>query len=144
MGWKTIAIFAPIFFVSYQALAKLWPKQLSVFLLNSIASIVGAIVMFVIFLATEKSTAQITQMDGKQWLIAAGIGTFIAFGNFAIIKAFTLGATQSGFTALFNPSYIVIGLVFGLLFWQERITWPQIVGTLLAIGGILLIAFFKK
>lgn len=144
MGWKTIAVFAPLFFVSYQALAKLWPKHLSVFLLNAIASIVGAVVMFTIFLATEKGTEQISQMGGRQWLIAAGIGTLIAFGNFAIVKAFTLGATQSGFTALFNPSYIVIGLIFGMLLWQERIAWPQIVGTLLAISGILLIAFFKK
>jgi len=76
------------------------------------------------------------------WL-TLGIGTFIALGNLAILKAFASGAPQSGFTVLYNPAYIIFGLALGFFVWHEKLNAPQLGGALLAVIGIILIGYFK-
>jgi drug/metabolite transporter (DMT)-like permease len=59
-------------------------------------------------------------------------------------KAYSLGAPQSSFTAIFNPLYIVYGVLFGLIIWHEKLNIYQVAGMGLSILGILLMVYFKK
>ncbi|MDO8513919.1 MAG: DMT family transporter [bacterium] len=142
MTWQIIAIGAPLLFVTYQSISKLLPSDVSPFLINAYASAVGVIVMVALYLltSTEKSFA----LASKSLWLAMGIGLLVSVGNAAIIRAYGLGAPQSGFTSVFYPLLIVYAIFFGLLFWQERLNWYQILGTILALTGIVLIVYFKR
>ena len=142
MDWKIIAIFAPTFFVAYQALSKLLPKDISVFLVNAYASLIGAVVMIILhFLFSAQKGFAITS---KSLSIALGIGLLISGGNFMIIKAYSLGAPQTLFTAIFYPALIIYATLVGLLIWHEKLYFLQGIGVVLSIVGILMIFYFKK
>jgi len=120
----------------------LLPETVSPFLINTYASLVGAVVMFALYLltASEKSLA----LNGKTFSLAIGIGILISLGNAAIIRAYGLGAPQSGFTSIFYPLLIVYALLIGLLFWHERLNIYQILGVILSIIGVVLVVYFKR
>lgn len=142
MNWQLIAIIAPIFFVVYQSLSKLFPKDISVFLINAYVSGMGMLVMLLLYFLTSDTKS--LSLSPKYLPLALGIGALIAIGNAAIIKAFGLGAPQSEFSSLFYPLLIIYGVVFGFLFWQEKLTWIQGVGIALTLAGLLLITQFKR
>ena len=142
MTWQIIAIGAPLLFVAYQSISKLLPSDVSPFLINAYASAVGTIVMVLLYLMTpgEKSLA----LASKSLWLAISIGVLVSVGNAAIIRAYGLGAPQSGFTSVFYPLLIVYAIFFGLLFWNERLNWYQVLGVALSIIGVLLIVYFKR
>ena len=142
MTWQMIAIGAPLLFVAYQSLSKFFPSDISPFLVNAYASAIGAIVMVALYLitATEKSFA----ISTKSLSLAVAIGVLVSVGNAAIIKAYGLGAPQAAFTGTFYPLLIVYGLLFGLLFWHEKLNWYQMLGIALATLGMFLIIYFKR
>lgn len=142
MNWLLLAISAPIFFVSYQALSRLLPKDLSIFLVNAYASFIGMIFMLIMHFSLSQNKS--ISIGSRELAISVGIGILISIGNFFIIKAFSLGAPQTLFTAVFNPLYIVYGVLVGLFIWHEKLNIYQIGGILMAISGIVIMAYFKK
>lgn len=142
MTWQMIAISAPLLFVTYQSLSKLFPKDISPFLVNFYASAIGAVVMLILFLLTSESKS--LALNSKYLPIALGIGILISIGNAAIIRAYGLGAPQSSFTSIFYPLLIVYAVIFGLLFWQEKVNLYQGIGMALSLAGLFLITQFKS
>jgi drug/metabolite transporter (DMT)-like permease len=142
LDWKILAITAPIFFVGYQALSKLLPKTISVFLVNAYASLIG--LLFMLALHFLLSPSKTIALNTKTLPIAAGMGILIALGNFGIIKAYNLGAPQSLFTIIFYVALIIYGVLFGIMIWHERLSFPQVIGALLSIAGLLLIVYYRK
>ena len=142
MTWQILAILGPIFFVGYQSLSKLLPKDISVFLVTAYASLMGAVVMFIIYFFTSpiKSIA----LSLKHLPIVLGIGTLIILGNAAVIKAYSLGAPQSTFTSIFYPLLLVYSLIFGILFFGEKLGLYQVLGLILLFAGLILITQFKS
>lgn len=142
MDWKMLAITIPILFVTYQSLSKFFPKTLSIFLVNAYASFVGLIIMLILHLLFSSNKS--LMLNTKYIPLAIGIGILISFGNFGIIKAYNLGAPQAFFTPIFYIALIIYGTIFGLLFWHEQLNIPQIIGTVLAIIGVIIVFYFKK
>ncbi len=142
MTWQIIAVFAPLLFVVYQALSKFFPKDLSPFLINFYVSLMGAAVMLMFYFFTSESKS--LALSPKHLPLALGIGALIAIGNAAIIRAYGLGAPQSGFTSLFYPLLIIYGVALGLLFWREKLSLMQGLGVALSLGGLFLLTYFKK
>ena len=142
ISWQIIAIVTPLFFVVYQSLSKLLPKNTSVFLINAYVSLMGALVMFVIYFFTSGTKS--ISFNPKHLPVVLGIGTLIALGNAGIIKAYGLGAPQSMFTSIFYPLLIIYGIIFGLIFWGEKLGWYQIGGLVLVLIGLVLISQFKS
>ena len=142
MDWKLIAAIAPITFVIYQSISKLLPKSVSIFLVNAYAFLIGALFMLVLhlFLSPDKSITT----TSRTFFIAIGIGVLVSLGNYGIIKAYSLGAPQSVFTLVFYVALIIYGVLFGILFWHERLSFTQLFGALLSIAGILIIVYYKK
>jgi drug/metabolite transporter (DMT)-like permease len=141
MDWKPLALSVPIFFVTYQALSKTLPKDISIFLVNAYASVVGVLVMLALHFLTSSSKPG---PHGKYIWTAIGIGALISLGNFGIIKAFSLGAPQSSFSVIFYTALIVYSVLVGLLVWHESLKPIQIFGMALALVGIFLTAYFRK
>ncbi len=142
MTWQMIAIGAPLLFVTYQSISKLLPSDVSPFLVNAYASAIGVIVMLVLYLIT--SPTKVLALSSRSLWLAVTIGVLISVGNAAIIRAYGLGAPQSSFTSIFYPLLIVYALGFGLLFWNERLNWYQMLGVALSIIGVLLVVYFKR
>lgn len=139
--WKILAVTVPLFFVVYQTLSKLLPKDVSIFLINAYASLVGFLIMLILHLLTSSDKSLILGM--KYLPIAVGIGALIGIGNYGIIKAYTLGAPQSLFTILFYVALIIYGVLFGFIIWHEKLNIFQIIGMLMALGGIFIVVYFK-
>ena len=141
-SWKLIAVLTPVAFVIYQSLSKLLPKNTSVFLVTAYASLLGAFLMFSIHLLTSSNKS--LGLTGKSLGIAFLIGLFIVTGNFLIVKAYSLGAPQSTFTAMFYPVLIILGVLSGILFWHEKLNAIQLLGMVLSVAGVVLISYFRK
>jgi len=71
------------------------------------------------------------------WLLMA-IGLYVLQAYFFII-AFIAGSKLSIMGTLLTALYALIVLAVGVLFYQESLTPSQMLGILLAIGGVLLI-----
>lgn len=139
--WQLLAIFTPLLFVTYQTISKFLPKDAPIFLVNAIASFIGAIIMFGLHLALSNKT-QILGSRNIPLIIA--IGVLISVGNFLIIKAYSLGAPQSAFTSLFYPLTIVYGVLYGYVLWHEKFNGVQLTGLLLITVGLVLVSYFRK
>lgn len=142
LDWKVLALATPLLFVTYQTLSKTLPKDISVFLVNAYASLVGFLIMLILHLATSEDKSLL--LGTKYLPVAIAIGVLIGLGNFGIIKAYTLGAPQSQFTTLFYITLIIYGALFGFLVWHEKLTTLQILGMALSFIGVVLVVYFKK
>lgn len=142
LDWKIITVITPLFFVIYQTLSKLLPKDTSTFLVNAYASFIGMLFMLILHLFFSSNKSMMLNM--KALPLAIGIGLFISLGNFGIIKAYSLGAPQSLFTPIFYIALIIYGVLFGLFIWHERLNPLQILGIIIGISGLLMTVYFKK
>ena len=142
LDWRILAFFTPFFFVTYQSLSKLLPKDTSTFLVNAYASLVGLIVMLGLhFLLSPNKSLSVAPRSA---FLAVCIGVLISLGNFGIIKAYSLGAPQSQFTPIFYIMLIIYGVLFGLLIWKENLNLLQGLGIALSVVGLLIAFYFKK
>ncbi len=142
MDWKIFAIIAPFLLVCYQTLAKLVPKDTPSLLVNAYMLLVGAITMFLLYLTNSPS--RILTLPMKTLWIVVGIGLCVSLANYSIIKAYSLGAPQSAFSSIFNPLYIIFGILFGIIIWHEKLNAQQVVGIGLSLVGMLLIIYHRK
>jgi drug/metabolite transporter (DMT)-like permease len=141
MDWKPLAFTVPLLFVIFQALSKTLPKTVSSFLVNAYASVAALVVMLLLYYATsQKGSAP----HGKSLWTALAIGVLIGLGNFGIIKAYSLGAPQAVFTAMFYVTLIIYGVLFGILVWHEHLRAIQLLGIALAAIGVFLTAYFRS
>ena len=140
--WKIFAVLTPLFFAIFQSLSKLLPKSISPLLVGAYASFVGFVVLLILHLLLSENKSII--LGSKSLIIVIVIGTLIALGNFSIFKAYNLGAPQSIFTLIAYVLLIAFGILFGILFWRERLTLSQIFGILLSIAGILIVIYSKS
>ena len=84
------------------------------------------------------------RLSPKAFYLAIGIGLLISIGNFVIIKAFSLGAPQSQFSAIMYPALISYSLIIGLIAFHEKLHIAQLFGIILAGTGMFLIVYFRK
>lgn len=141
MDWKILAIFTPILFVIYQSLSKFIPKNAPIFLISAVTSFVGALTMLILH---KLSPGQTSSIDMKLLPIVILIGILVSVGNFLIVKAYSIGAPQSGFSSIFYPTLIIYAVVFGLIFWHEKLNFIQFLGAVLSITGTLILVYFRK
>jgi drug/metabolite transporter (DMT)-like permease len=73
------------------------------------------------------------------WLLIA-IGLYLLQVYFFVV-AFIAGSKLSIMGTLLTALYAVIVLFAGILFYEESLTHSQMVGILLAIGGVVLISW---
>lgn len=142
MDWRLLALFTPLLFVTFQAISKTLPKDVSIFLVNAYASLIGVGIMLALhFLFSEKKSLI---LEPKYLTTAVIIGALISLGNFGIIKAYSLGAPQSLFTIMFYVALILYGIIVGLIIWHEHLNLIQTGGIILSIIGIFLVVFFRQ
>lgn len=143
MTWLPLAFIAPLLFAIYQALSKLLPKGTSVYLVNAYASLIGLLLMVALYFVTSHGVKSV-RLSTKASYLAIGIGLLISLGNFGIIKAFSLGAPQSQFSAIMYPTLITYALLIGLLVFHEKLHLIQLLGVIIAAIGLFLIVYFRK
>ena len=141
IDWRILAIVAPIFFVIYQAFAKLLPKNTSTLLAGAYALAIAAAMMLTLHVLTQDNKS--LALPSRTLWLTLGMGAGLALGNFGIIKVLSMGAPQSAFTLLFYITLIAYGIICGLILWHEKLQFVQAVGIALACLGIFLAVYFK-
>lgn len=142
LDWKILALVGPLCYAIFQSFSKLVPKGTSVFLINAYASLVGLIVMLTLHLLFSSNKSLV--LNSKISLTAVSLGVFLSLGNLAVIKAYNLGAPQSIFAIIAYTVLIILGILFGVILWHEKLSLPIIFGTLLSIIGIVVVIYSKK
>jgi small multidrug resistance pump len=72
-------------------------------------------------------------------IVAVGYG--LSFYLLSIsLKEIPLGIAY----ALWSGIGIVLAMIAGMVIWREPLDWARVIGTLLIIGGILIINLFSK
>lgn len=74
------------------------------------------------------------------WLAILYSGA-LSTGLAVVVWNLAVKHTGAGYTSLFGNLVPLVALTAGALFLNEPLTWPQLVGGSLAIGGVLLIRF---
>ncbi|HUQ85452.1 MAG TPA: EamA family transporter [Candidatus Limnocylindrales bacterium] len=143
IDWKIFAVLTPLFFASFQSLSKLLPKTTSPLLVGAYTSLAAFCTLLILHILLSENKS-FSLGSTKSILIVVVIGILIGLGNFGIFKAFSLGAPQSIFTLITYVLLIVFGILFGTLFWHEKMSLPQIFGALISIAGILIIIYYRK
>ncbi len=117
------------------------PKGTSTLTVLSYGLALATAILFVLnqIFGSDKSLA----IHGKALLLMFCIGTCLAIANFAVLWAFRHGAPQSGFTAVYNPTFLIVGIVIGLVIWHERPTPVQLLGLGVILGGVLIYSLGK-
>lgn len=90
-----------------------------------------------IFLKRATFQGNLGEALRSPWLLMA-IGLYVLQAYFFII-AFLAGSKLSIMGTLLTALYTLIVLVVGVLFYRESLTQPQMLGILLAVGGVVLI-----
>jgi small multidrug resistance pump len=72
-------------------------------------------------------------------IVAVGYG--LSFYLLSIsLKEIPLGVAY----ALWSGVGIVLAMIAGMVLWREPLDWARVIGTILIIGGILIINLFSK
>jgi len=83
-------------------------------------------------------------LNPKTTFIVIGFGMLLGLGNLSVIKAYNLGAPQSIFSIIAYVALIIFGIIFGIIFFHEKLSIPQMLGALLSIAGLLIIVYSRK
>lgn len=90
------------------------------------------------------ATTSLKFSDGFTKLVPSAIvvlGYGLSFYLLSIsLKLIPLGVAY----ALWSGIGIVLAMIAGMLIWQEPLDWARVTGTVLIIGGIVIINLFSK
>ena len=125
----------------YQTCSKCSSRDANPFAILTVVYIIAALGSFAMFLCCGKGGGTIVEnIRAMNWAnYVLGLSIIGLEGGFLYLY-------RTGWNVSVGPicSYtgVAIGLLFiGFLFFNEQITWRQIVGTFLCLGGIALISF---
>ena len=90
-----------------------------------------------IFLKKATIESNLAKALRSPWLLAA-IGLYM-LQIYIFMVAFVAGSKLSIIGTVLTALYALIITVAGVLFYKERLTHPQVLGIVLAIGGVVLI-----
>jgi drug/metabolite transporter (DMT)-like permease len=142
LDWKMLAVVGPLFFAIYQSLAKMLPKGTSTLVAGAYTFLLCSVLIFLAnFIFSSNKSIVLTS---KSIPVIVGMAVFLSLGNLSLISAYSLGAPQSIYSIIAYTVLILLGILFGALFWQEKLTTPVIFGTILSIAGILIIIYSRK
>ena len=72
----------------------------------------------------------------------APIGLLMALGSICFVLS--LAKLPVGMATAISTSYVILVFVLAWLFLNERISWMKIAGTILTIGGVVLLSWEQK
>jgi small multidrug resistance pump len=100
--------------------------------------LVFAIISEVIATTSLKFSEGFTRL-APSIIVAVGYG--LSFYLLSIsLKEIPLGLAY----ALWSGIGIVLAMIAGMILWREPLDWARVIGTLLIIGGILIVNLFSK
>lgn len=139
--WIVFALLAALCAAIVTILSKVGMKKLDPSLAFAVQSVLIIIVSWTAVFV-RKASHEIKGIEGRTWgyLIAAGVLT--TFSSLFTFQALKLG-NASQVSPLERIS-LVFTIILASIFLKEKITWQIILGSLLMIGGAILIATVKK
>lgn len=129
------ALFFAITFLLRKQAIRFIPFELA-FLIESIIYLVAPLIMFMVLPSAVKKAA-LNNTGGMLFAFLTGI--FVVGG-----VALSYMALKDGFLSkvisITSPAQILFGVVLGILFFSENLTYIQIIGVVFSIVGVILLA----
>ena len=106
-----------------------------------ISSTVGFIVLLIAtFISADASVISNTSPENLTYMLLAGVCNFQAFA--CLVVALRLLTVTS--VNLLNSSQIAIAAIAGVVFFNEPITTPLVLGVMLTIAGVMTIGSARE
>ena len=104
----------------------------------SVTYLVGAFLPIVMFLFTSSEKAYLTELRKLNWASVV-LGASVVALEFGYIAIYRAGWKVSVGSLVANIGLAVILIIVGVIFYKELITFKQICGIMLCLGGLLLL-----
>lgn len=124
--------------VFYHIIQKSTPSNTNPFLSLTITYLVAAAISVMAFLASPRSLSFWDSMRTLSWPSFA-LGIAIVGLETGFLLAYRAGWNVSVAGIVSNVAVGLILIPVGLLLFDEKISWPHLVGILLCVGGLILI-----
>src|SRR3954465_7884927 len=136
-SWFVWAILSAVFAGATAILAKVGVEGVDSNLATAIRTTVILFFTWALFLTTN-SLRNLTSLTSRTWvfLTLSGIATGLSWVCY--FRALQLGPASR--VAPFDKLSVVFGIVFALIFLQERLGWVQWAGAVLMVVGTVLLA----
>lgn len=82
--------------------------------------------------------SSLKEIENKTWLLLGLAGIATTLSTLFSFKALSLG--RASYVTTVERTSLVIAVILSVIFLKEKLTWQLVVGTVLIIGGALLIA----
>lgn len=122
----------------YNICAKSTPAEANAFVSLSVTYLVGAFLSIVMFLFTSSEKAYLTELRKLNWASVV-LGASVVALEFGYIAIYRAGWKVSVGSLVANIGLSVILIIVGVIFYKELITFKQICGIMLCLGGLLLL-----
>ena len=142
-GYLLMTGFAFMIMLSYLSIDYVFRNYPGITPENAIVWGLGSASVFVapFFLRNKVSRKKVRTSFDKHFILLLIISLFTALGGF--LWFYALEQSNSGVLSLLSKTETLWGFFLGVLFLRERITFLEIVGVLVSVGGICLISSLK-
>jgi transporter family protein len=135
--WLFWALLAAISAASVTVLTKAGLKNVDSSLAFALQSILIVSITWTV-VSWQGTFSQIRQIENRTWMLLALAGVATTLSTLFSFKALSLG--KASYVTTVERSSLVIAVILSILFLKEKLTWQLIVGSVLIIGGAVLIA----
>jgi bacterial/archaeal transporter family protein len=113
-------------------------RKLDPFTLNAPRTLAGGVLMLFLVLVLGKTALYVTVTPYKLFFLVTSIAISSVIGDALYVTSIArMGVSR---TIPIANSYPVLTLVLGLLFLQEKLSWPVVIGLVLVFTGVLLVS----
>jgi multidrug transporter EmrE-like cation transporter len=102
----------------------------------------AAVVLFLAIVSEVIATTSLKFSEGFTKVVPSVI-VAVGYGLSFYLLSISLKEIRLACAALVRYR-IVLAMIAGMIFWREPLDWARITGTILIIGGILIINLFSK
>lgn len=113
-------------------------RKLDPFTLNAPRTLAGGVLMMILVLATGRTSLYVSVTPYKLFFLVTSIAISSVIGDALYVTSIArIGVSR---TIPIANAYPVLTLVLGLVFLQEKLSWPVGIGLLLVFAGVLLVS----
>jgi len=139
-SWLLFALLSAVFAAATSILAKIGIKGVDSNLATAIRTVVITVFAWGIVWA-QGTIKSLTHLNKTTWifLILSGLATGLSWLFY--FRALQLGEASK--VVPIDKLSLVLAVVMAVVFLQEKLSWPTIVGSILITGGVLVMAVWK-
>ena len=140
--WIVFGLLSVLGLAVYKTAIKFISTGFSPILLMTITSFFYFL-FWAITLLFHKKTAFISDLTASQWLLVGILSVAFFVSDYFLVRSYMSDAKLSTMTILMGLSMLAT-VLFGILFFKEKLNFPQIVGIVFGLISFVLLTMFEQ